>query len=71
MIKFNKKEFRADIRRVLLSAHGKTTANASQEELRNAVNQVAQMYFGLSTDVSEFKSLIKAAVSDWFKKFVK
>jgi hypothetical protein len=64
---FNKREFRADVRRVLLSGHGVTIATASREQLANAVNQTASMQMGFYADADQFHTAVQNAVRDMFR----
>lgn len=64
---FNRREFRADVRQVLLSAHGVTVATATRAELANAVQQAAESQAAWYSDQVEFKRLVQDAVRDLFK----
>lgn len=65
-MKFDRKEFRADVRRVLLSGHGRTVKDATREQLKNAVNQVAGMLAGFYPDADQFRKDVQTAVKDMF-----
>jgi hypothetical protein len=66
-MKFDEREFRANVRQVLLSGHGVTVAQADRRQLANAVNQAAQMWMGFFPDQQQYKADVQSAVKDMFK----
>ena len=66
-MQFNKRDFRADVRRVLLAGFGTTPADATRDQLRSAVNQTAAALAGFYPDATAFRTDVQNAVRDWFR----
>ena len=49
-MKFNKRDFRYNVRRTLLSAHGVTVKTCTREQLTHCVNQCIEAQWALYDD---------------------
>ena len=66
-MKFNKREFRSSVRRVLLTAHGETVKTCTREQLANAVNQCVETQWPLYQKQGDIFDEMGQCVKDMFK----